>query len=335
MAATHVFVELSRAISCYNIAITLQNLPATLNVRLTPTPECLYLQVTETLVLVIPLAAQVTNTDAVVMELKDAVLSMRLPCNVEPSDASFLVPQFSLNGSVLNCRYCGTQLAKGLEQIYELPELDWEELSELWNCHPSHHQSNPLILEETRYSLSSCFISKFHAIVHPSSTSSLQILGESPSTTLTSYLPVSCSHCSHPIGEVKITNSSPRQFSLQLNRINTNWSLTALIIRQLAMLPEYDYRRTLAISTYTDRKAVLVTVSAKSAMILRDGKYREAIKCLYEVGDGGESGVVRICGEDWDEVLKDLKERNRRLPVSMRKIGQKRLVYFVYSDIFP
>ena len=343
MAATHVFVELSRAIGCYNIYVTLEQLPATLQVRLTPTPECLYLQITADLVLVIPLAAPAPNTEAATVDLKDGVLTVRLPCQVEPSDVSYPVPVHSLQSGQLMCGFCEAIVACGLEQVYELPELDWEELSELWNCHPSHHQKNPLVLEPYRYCLCRYFMAKLHAVLHPDSSSGLEIIGQASASTVVSYLPVACQKCSKLLGEVKMVpfrqvNGHARQFTLQLNRIKdstAHWSLLALVVRQLALVPDFDYRRTLALAALEKPKSLLISVSAKNAMVLRNGKYQEAIKCLYELGEMKDLNTQRICSEDFEGLLEELKKRNRYLPVSLRKVGPKRLAYLVYSEILP
>lgn len=81
-------------------------------------------------------------------------------------------------------------------------------------------------------------------------------------------------------------------------------------------------------------KPLLISVSVKNAMILRQGKYQEAIKCLYELGNAKDLNVHRVCSEDFEELMRDLKARNRHLPVSMRKVGEKRLIFLVYSEIF-
>lgn len=342
MAATHVFVELSRAIACYNISITLEQLPASLQVRLTPTPDCLYVQITAELVLMIPLAAPVPDTQGAVVDLKGGLLTVRLPCLVEPSDVSYLVPALTLRSGQLQCRFCDEVVASGLEQVYELPELDWEELSELWNCHPSHHQKNPLVLEPYRCISCRYFIAKLHAVVHPESAPGLQVIGEASAQTMVSYLPVACPTCSKLLGEAKMVlftqvNGHPRQFTLQLNRIKGSsipWSLLALVLRQLALLPDFDYRRTLAVSS-GQPKSLLISVSVKNAMILRQGKYQEAVKCLYELGEAKDLNVHRVCLEDFEELLGELKARNRNLPVSLRKVGTKRLAFLVYSEILP
>ena len=144
------FVELSRAIGCYNVYISLSQVPQQLRVRLTPTPECLYVQITEELVLVIPLAAPILDTSNVSMEFRESLLSLRVPCTVDVPTTGVHIPPLSLPQNSLLCNHCGFEVASGLSQSYELPELEWEELSELWNCHPSHHQTNPLVLEPGR-----------------------------------------------------------------------------------------------------------------------------------------------------------------------------------------
>ena len=133
-------------------------------------------------------------------------------------------------------------------------------------------------------------------------------------------------------------NGSPRQFTVQLNRVrgaNAAWGLIALVVRQLALLPDFDYKRTLAISSVGSLKSLLISVSAKNALVLRHGKYQEAAKCLYEFAEAKDFRTCRVPAADLALLQTELKAKNRYLPKALRKIGNKRLAYFVYAEVFP
>lgn len=133
-------------------------------------------------------------------------------------------------------------------------------------------------------------------------------------------------------------NGSIRQYWVQLNRVQGtegNWTLLGLVVRQLALLPDFDYKRTLALTATGAEKAVLMSVSAKNALILRNGKYQEALKCLYEFSDSKDFRLCRLPLADFQAVCAALKTRNHCLPRMLRKIGPKRLAYFVYAEVFP
>ena len=52
------------------------------------------------------------------------------------------------NVTVIKCRFCDRLLCENVIETLPLPTSNWEILSELWNCHPSHNQYAPIEMKE-------------------------------------------------------------------------------------------------------------------------------------------------------------------------------------------
>lgn len=148
-----VFAEFSPTLKVYNIYIRLrQDKDHNSNiyiVKLTPTPDALYISIDD--------SSFAINTLAPILSLENSVsnrtedyLHIRIPCQTDRQSAN---PDFQPdmeNVSVVKCRACEMTLVENVLETLPLPTSNWEILSELWNCHPSHNQYAPIEMRDSR-----------------------------------------------------------------------------------------------------------------------------------------------------------------------------------------
>jgi hypothetical protein len=133
---TSVLGELVKSLQCYSFYFKLKIQESdTVRTRITPTPEFLYLEVNGEGIQIPTLAPIKTLTDLYSEQIND-FLYIRVPCETQPTPYRHSRPP-TRQYSRLACKQCGLTFATDFLETLPLPSLHWEELSDLWSCHPS------------------------------------------------------------------------------------------------------------------------------------------------------------------------------------------------------
>lgn len=259
---------------------------------MTPSPGLLYFQVCGK-VFGINLIAPILSLENLVHQQEEQWVYIKIPATA-PNDIELKFRrEISTNIGRIYCRNCGKIVAEGFEHSYPMPSTNWETLSELWNCHPSH---------EPKYSLEmrakSCYISLFYIHFKPDICNYIRNQENI----------LFCGNCSREIGMFQEENV------LYRHRVYAD------------MHEDMDFLLEEALSERINESQREIHIGFLKVKLLKWNNFvyvkTEYKSCMNVMYQRTETEGFHLPQDDMDEIYKTLKKFNKKLPPSSRKFRE-------------
>lgn len=269
-------------------------------ILITPAPGRLYFQICGK-VFAIPLIAEVLSLENIIYQQEDQWVYIKIPNRTGPEiDLRFKKEVHEMTGNIY-CKNCEQIIVKGIQRSYPMPSTNWETLSELWSCHPSHEPKYSLEIREK-----TCYVSLFY----------LHFLENQLENSIknTENL-LTCLHCSTEIGLFEGENMLYRH---------------KVFIGQREELEELLEEALTERINENNREVHIGKLQIKllkwGNFVYSKGKFRPCMNVLYKIT---ESEGMHLPEEDLDKVFKALEKFNLKVPQSSKTFKEWKISLIV------
>jgi HECT-like Ubiquitin-conjugating enzyme (E2)-binding len=125
-------------------------------ILITPSPGVLYMQICSR-VYGINLLHPIVSLKDIVYQQENQWIFIKIQIPVPQELELQFKQEFTGSFNCISCGNCSQTLVKGIQKNFPLPSTNWETLSELWSCHPSHEPKYSI-----DYKSKSSYISLFY-----------------------------------------------------------------------------------------------------------------------------------------------------------------------------
>jgi hypothetical protein len=272
------------------------------SVSLTPAPMALFIQIKES-VFKINMLHSILSLENVLVQSEEEWIYIRIPV-IENNEHELRFKREVLDGnSSVFCKHCGKNLVAGFEQCFPMPSTNWETLSELWSCHPSHEPAFSLNIKG-KICYSSLFYYHFQA----------------ENLELSFYVQenkVCCQNCHTYVGIAKEEIMLFRHRTVMQTEENLHSLIEDALCERINESEKDIFLGDLQIR-----------LLKWDSFIYSNNEFKPCMKVLY--CDSLIKGF-ELPTEDLSAIRKSLEKFNKKLPKNAKKIGDMRISFFLTS----
>lgn len=286
---------------CKNLGYTFHiqlNSESDIKVLLTPTPDCLFITL-NTQVFKISLLSPILSLQQSLCFQTNQWLYIKIPQTQEFDHDLLFKQEPTTSISELCCKKCAKSFAKGFKKTFPMPSTNWETLSELWSCHPSHEQVYFIDKKGKN-----CYISLF--FIH---FTAINI----ENSLLVDDKDLKCPGCGLIVGV------SGTEFSVFRHRVlGAGEESLEFLLREAFIERINEINRDLHLGSITIR---LLTWDL---WVYKAGQFQRAMKVMY---CKSATPGIELPAEDLSKIYESLKKANKKLPENCRKFGNWKISF--------
>lgn len=273
------------------------------SVLLTPCPEGIFIQIGSK-VYKIDLPTPIKSLQEAFHSQTDDWVYIKVPASETLSHSLRFKKENWDTISHIHCKKCNFPLCLNLKSSFPMPSTNWETLSELWNCHPSHEQIYSLALKP-----GNCYTSLFYIHLNIEDVEKNVQVQEGK---------VLCGNCKYEIGLRK------EEFMLFRHRVYGNCEEGFGFLVEEALCERINEASRDVMIGY-----LRLRLMKWENLLYWKGKFRKCMNVLYkkEVVKGFD-----LPEDDVFQLRQLLKKFNERLPPHARKIGDWKISYVLFED---